>query len=143
VRRAFKVVGLLVAVAFAAIQLLPVDRSNPPVTADLAAPPDVDRILRRSCYDCHSNETRWRWYAYVAPVSWLVADDVHEAREEMNFSGWGRLAESERDHLREEIVEQVRRGEMPLPLYLAVHPGARLDAAARDRLIDWAGAAER
>ena len=63
-------------------------RDNPPVWASIDAPHDVERILRRSCYDCHSNETRWPWYSHLAPRSWLVAADVHEARVRMNFSEW-------------------------------------------------------
>ena len=71
---------LALAAVFVAIQLVPVHRDNPPVASDLDAPADVKSILRRACYDCHSNETRWPWYAYVAPVSWLVAHDVEEGR---------------------------------------------------------------
>ena len=70
------------------IQLVPVDRSNPPVESEISTPPEVHIILRKACYDCHSNETTWPWYSKVAPVSWLVASDVHEGREELNFSTW-------------------------------------------------------
>src|SRR5690606_3220252 len=56
---------------FGALQLVPLPRTNPPVTADFDGPPEVERVLRQSCYDCHSNETRWTWTAYLAPVSWL------------------------------------------------------------------------
>jgi hypothetical protein len=68
------------------IQLIPIRRDNPPATGSVAAPPEVMSILRRSCYDCHSNETIWPWYSRVAPVSWLVARDVHEGRRHVNFS---------------------------------------------------------
>lgn len=122
---------------FLALQLVPVERSNPAVTAPLEAPAEVEAVLRRSCFDCHSNETRWPWYAYVAPVSWLVADDVHEAREEMNFSRWGELPAEERAELREEIREEVAEGEMPLPKYLYMHPEARLSAEEKALLRSW------
>src|SRR5438874_1058331 len=72
-----------------AIQLVPVERTNPSATKPIEAPAEVTAVLRRSCYDCHSNETRWPWYAYVAPVSWLVADDVKDGRAKLNFSSWG------------------------------------------------------
>ncbi len=74
-----------------AIQLVPVNRSNPTVEADLEAPEAVTAVLRTACYDCHSNETHWPWYSYVAPVSWLVAHDVEEARSEFSFSHWEQL----------------------------------------------------
>src|SRR5450759_484008 len=77
-----------VVVALGAIQLIPVDRTNPPVQKEMPAPPDVQAILRRSCYDCHSNETVWLWYSKVAPISWLVSRDVRQGRRELNFSDW-------------------------------------------------------
>ncbi len=75
-------------VAGAAIQLVPVKRSNPPVEFEVEAPADVHAILERACYDCHSNRTRWPWYSSVAPVSWLVARDVRRGRKELNFTDW-------------------------------------------------------
>jgi hypothetical protein len=76
-----------------AIQLAPIDHDNPPATASVTAPAPVASILRRACYDCHSHETTWPWYSYVAPVSWLVARDVHEGRRHMDFSTWAPQAE--------------------------------------------------
>ncbi len=118
------------------IQLVPVDRTNPPVRNEIDAPDDVHRVLRRSCYDCHSNETDWPWYSRVAPASWLVADDVHEAREDMNFSEWPTDPDDATD-LIEEIGEQVESGAMPLDTYLWMHPEARLSEEERQLLIDW------
>ena len=69
---------------------------------------NVKRILERSCYDCHSNRTRWPWYSHVAPVSWLVARDVHEGREEINFSEWPMFDFDEQDHLLEQVEKQVK-----------------------------------
>jgi len=122
----------------AAIQLVPVNRSNPPVTDEIAAPADVRAILERSCYDCHSNRTRWPWYSRVAPVSWLVARDVHRARSEVNFTEWPSFDFEEQDHLRAGIAKQVDRRRMPLPIYLPMHPDARLSDAERRRLVGWA-----
>ena len=69
-------------------QVIPVDRTNPPVETEIPVDAEIRQLLQRSCYDCHSNETRWPWYAQVAPVSWLVADDVKHARDHLNFSTW-------------------------------------------------------
>jgi hypothetical protein len=120
-----------------AVQLVPVQRSNPPVVADLAAPPAVDAVLRASCYDCHSNETRWPWYSGVAPVSWLVSRDVEEARDRLNFSLWGTYEAKRQQRLAEEIWDEVEKGEMPLTSYLLAHPDARLSDEDRATLAVW------
>lgn len=136
---------ILLAVAAAVLlllQLVPVARDNPPVEETIAAPPEVMTVLRRSCFDCHSHESRWPWYSYVAPVSWLVADDVEEGREHMNFSTWNRYSADDQADLFEEIGDEVGKGAMPLPLYLRAHPEARLPAAERSLILDWAAAGE-
>ena len=126
---------------FLAIQLVPVERSNPPVLAEVPAPPEVREVIERACYDCHSNETRWPWYAQLAPASWLLAYDVAEAREHMNFSDWKQYDEDEQRDLVEEAWEEVEEGEMPPWFYLPLHPEARLSDADRDVLQRWAEAA--
>jgi len=140
-----KIVIVVVAlvVVFLAIQLVPVNRTNPPVVADFDGPPDVAKVLRTSCYDCHSNETSWPWYSRVAPVSWLVAHDVEEAREHLNFSAWGSLDSKRRAKLADEIWEEVEDGEMPLKQYLIAHSEARLGDDAKATLRDWSTALQR
>lgn len=123
-----------------AIQLVPIHRDNPPVTAAIETPVDIDTMLRASCYDCHSNLTEWPWYSRVAPVSWLVHHDVTEGRDELNFSEWGDYPARRKDHKLEELEEKVSEGEMPLRLYLPLHPEARLSDADRQTLVEWARA---
>ena len=125
-------------VAAALVQMMPVKRDNPPVAAEIDAPADVRTILERSCFDCHSNRTRWPWYSRVAPASWLVARDVHKARKEMNFTDWPVFDPEEQEHLMADIAKNVERGKMPLWNYLLLHPDARLSAAERHRLVSWA-----
>ena len=125
-------------VTVAAIQFIPVPRTNPPVAFEVAAPADVRKILERSCFDCHSNHTRWPWYSRVAPVSWLVARDVYRGREHMNFTDWPQFDFEEQEHLMGDIVKQVERGKMPLPIYLVMHGDAVLRADDRQRLLSWA-----
>ncbi|MEX1311305.1 MAG: heme-binding domain-containing protein [Candidatus Sulfomarinibacteraceae bacterium] len=132
----------VLAVVFLAIQLVPVERTNPPVTADFDGPQEVAQVLRTSCYDCHSNESSWPWYSRVAPASWLVAHDVEEAREHLNFSDWASLDEGRRRKLAEEIWEEVEEGEMPLKAYLLAHSEARLDEAAMAVLREWSGSVD-
>ena len=91
VRRVLRWVGLGALALFVAIQFVPYGwrHSNPPVTQSAPWPdPAAEAIARESCYDCHSNETNWRWYSFVAPMSWLVRQDVEEGREKLNFSTW-------------------------------------------------------
>jgi hypothetical protein len=132
-RRAALGVGLVLV----AIQLVPVDRSNPPVTADLPAPAPVRAVLRRACYDCHSHETAWPWYGFVAPVSWLIERDVREAREHLNFSTWERYTPEERSENLHEIREEVEEGDMPPASYLRIHRDAVLSAEDRAVLLEW------
>lgn len=127
------------AAAFLAIQLVPgAGADNPPVEGVVDAPEEVVRILRQSCWDCHSNETEWPWYSHVAPASWLVRGDVAEARDELNFTAWDRYDADERVHAWEEVAEEVGDGNMPLPAYLFMHRDARLTDADRDALVAWA-----
>ena len=140
-KKFFKVILIALFGIFLALQFVPVDRSNPPVVSDLEAPLEVKSILKRSCYDCHSNEVDWPWYSYVAPVSWLVAHDVEEGREELNFSEWHRYAND--SEMKEEIVEEVAEGEMPMGIYLAIHRDAAVSASELALLREWAGPTER
>lgn len=120
-----------------AIQLVPIDRTNPPVESEVPAPPEVRAILRRSCYDCHSNETVWPWYSRVAPISWLVASDVHEGRGEMNFSTWDRRGKDDQAKLLHECWEQIEQGDMPPAIYLQAHPLARFSDSDRLKMRNW------
>jgi hypothetical protein len=112
-------------------QLLPFGRvENPPVTAEPEWDgPRTRELVARACFDCHSNQSTRRWY-HLAPVSWLVAADVAEAREHLNFSEWDR---EQRDA--DEAAEEVADGDMPLSRYLLVHPEARLSDAERGELV--------
>lgn len=119
------------------IQLVPVQRSNPPVTMEVPAPEPVRSILRRACYNCHSNETGWPWYARVAPVSWLVASDVREGRDALNFSTWDRYGAAEQAKKAMQAGKEVAAGDMPLWYYKTIHPEARLSAEEAAALSVW------
>jgi len=125
-------------VVFLAIQVIPVTRDNLPSEDDISAPPPVESILRRACYDCHSSETRWPWYSRVAPISWLIAHHVALGRDEMNFSEWGTYYPATRRRKLEWIERVLREEKMPLWSYRLMHPEARLSAADRSTLERWA-----
>ena len=126
-----------VVAALALIQFIPVHRANPPVTADLDARAKVKAILVAACYDCHSHQTRWPAYSRLAPVSWLIASDVREGREHLDFSKWGEYPEGGRDLLRANVWKMVSEGEMPPLLYRLMHSEARLAPAALQVLKEW------
>ncbi len=137
IKRVAKWAGALLSFALVAIQFVPVERTNPPVESEVPASPEARAVLRRACYDCHSNETVWPWYSRIAPVSWLVADDVHEGREELNFSTWNRRSPKAQAKALHECWEEVEEGEMPLWFYVPLHPEARLSPQDMAVLKSW------
>lgn len=119
--------GLIV---FLGIQWIPCPTKNPPV--EIAVEWDSARtrdLFRRACADCHSNETVWPWYSRIAPVSWFVRDHVVEGREDFNISVPGEIEI-------DEIVHQIRKGDMPLESYVLIHPEARLTEQEKKDLIE-------
>lgn len=138
-RKALTLTALALVAGLALVQLVPVDRTNPPVERDIFIAPELEALLRRACYDCHSNETVWPWYGYVAPVSWLVARDIEEGRKHLNFSTWDRYADPKRRRkLLKDTEDEIEDGEMPPRNYLAMHPEARLSKEERRLLRRWA-----
>jgi hypothetical protein len=129
---------IILVVVLAGLQFIPLDRSNPSEKGQFAAPAELERALRRACYDCHSNETRWRWYAWIAPISFLLVRDVKEGRGELNFSLWDRYEQRRKARKLKEIIKEVQEGDMPPWYYIPVHPDAKLSQADRDIIIGWA-----
>ena len=123
---------------FVVIQCIPVARNNPPVELDIPASPEVKTVLRRACYDCHSHETIWPWYSHIAPMAWLVERDVRNGRQKLNFSTWNRYSTKQQVKKLRESWREVAQQQMPPWLYTTPHPQARLSAADRLLLRDWA-----
>lgn len=127
-----KVALVAVAAVFVTAQFLQPARVNPPSepadSFEVAAnpPPQARGIVERACQDCHSNRTVWPWYSRVAPASWVVASDVSEAREHLNFSEWGKMAPENRLKALGDICRETAGGDMPVWRYLLMHPSARL-----------------
>ena len=118
------------------IQFVPFGHShtNPPVTKEPAwDSSETASLFHRACYDCHSNRTTWPWYSNVAPVSWLVQNDVDGGRSHMNFSQWDQLQRHAKD-----VAQEVNQGDMPPWYYLPMHPNARLIDSEKQMLISGA-----
>jgi hypothetical protein len=124
-------------IVIALIQFIPVNRTNKPVDpkADFVkiynTPKNVTQILKKACYDCHSNETVYPNYAYVAPISWSIKHHVNEGREHLNLSEWGIFNKDLKKNMLEKSVHAVKDYTMPMPGYIAQHPNANLTKAER------------
>lgn len=137
-----KWIGIAVAL-FLLIQLIPDTR--PVVTLHNPndflltekVPVDVAEMFRNSCYDCHSNQTVYPWYAHVAPVKWLVIRDIRVARKKLNFSNWAQMKTTKKMKALDDIAHEVKGGDMPFFLYPIIHKKARLSQADRVRIVDW------
>ncbi len=139
-----KIIWIILIVVIVGIQLIPVNRpeNNDDLSKDLIAnnqiPENISSILKNSCYDCHSNQTNYPWYAYLAPISFLVVNDVNEGREELNFSEWENRDKIKKAKALDEMAEEVEEGEMPMEIYLITHAKAKLSDKQRKEFAEWA-----
>jgi len=128
---------------FIAIQFVPnkLPQNNDDLSNDISqhtsTGEDVKLILQRSCYDCHSNQTKYPWYSYVAPVSWLIAKDTRHGREELNFSDWNALSKRKKIKALNDMSEEVEEKKMPLDIYTLVHKDAKLSDDEIILLLNW------
>jgi len=135
-----KKLTLLALLIFIGIQFIPMDvPAEVPTKADeeLKAPENVQAILKRSCFDCHSNHTQFPWYSNIAPVSWFTKLHVKEGREHMNFSTWEKYDDEKKLKYLQKIPKAIK-SKMPLPSYLLIHKEAKLSEADKKVLTTWA-----
>lgn len=143
-KRALKVIFLLIAGAFVVMQFFGIDQSNAPIVpsetlaAAVAVPADINQILSRSCSDCHSNQTTYPWYANVQPAGWFLADHIDAGRRELNFSKFNTYDPAKKSRKLNEICDEVNAASMPLPSYLWIHRKAVISASDAAALCDWA-----
>ena len=134
---------IVLLIALVVIQLIPIDRSVPETSDSkdfiYATDPtdEVVVILKTACYDCHSYETRYPWYARVAPVKFWLQDHVEDGRRHLNFSEWADYDTDRQQHKLEELIEEVEERHMPLDSYTWMHKDARLTDNQIQTLINW------
>jgi hypothetical protein len=114
-----------------------IPESNQTILRQAQIDPGTLAIFQRACQNCHSQLTEWPWYSHIAPVSWLLAHDVQQARLHMNLSQWQDYSTDDRLRLLGEIGSAVRNRKMPVKRYLLLHPEARLTDIERQQIYLW------
>ncbi|MEI2748516.1 MAG: heme-binding domain-containing protein [Ferruginibacter sp.] len=143
-KRFFKTLFLVLLVVLVLFQFYPRPAKNiasGPSANDIsrvhAVPQEVDKILKTSCYDCHSNTTAYPWYSKIQPVALWLGDHIEEGKGELNFSEFGTYSIRRQYRKLEEINEEVKEGEMPLKSYTFIHRNASLDEKQQLILANW------
>ncbi len=134
---------ILVIVILIVIQFFRIDKTNPPVDASkdflsITNPPaDIAKMIKTSCYDCHSNESVYPWYSNVAPASWYLKNHINEARKRVNFSEWANYPAEKALRKLEACSEDIEENEMPLGAYTLIHSEAKLNPEQSKKLAEW------
>ncbi len=143
-KKFFKVFFISLLVALLLLQFYPKPTKNisdgtgkNDITLVHQVPDPVARLLKTSCYDCHSNNTSYPWYSNIQPVAWWLGDHVTEGKSELNFSEFGSYSIARKYRKLEEINEQVKENEMPLSSYTIIHRDAKLSADQKNLLSGW------
>ncbi len=113
------------------------------ISAKYNVPADVQSILNKACNDCHSNNTKYPWYNNIQPVAWWLSYHVKEGKAELNFDEFMTYPAKKADHKMEEVIEMVKKGEMPLNSYTWTHTDARITQAEKEKIVNWADGVRR
>jgi len=138
-----KKILVVLLVAFIMIQFFPIDKTNKPVNPGMdflkikKTSPEISKLISNSCYDCHSDETKYPWYSSISPVSWWLINHVDEGRKHLNFSIFATYEPKRQIHKMEECVEMLEKHEMPLESYYLGHQDAKITDAERQELIQY------
>jgi len=139
----FKKILLVLIAVFIAIQFIQPahNKSEQVVPTDFAkilvVPNNIKIILQNACYDCHSNNTKYPWYANIQPVAWMMARHIKNGKDKLNFSDFGSNTIRKQISKLKEIANQVKDDEMPIASYKLMHKNARLSAEDKTLMEDW------
>lgn len=142
-RKMLKWTALILTLIFIGLQFTTPAHTNPPfdeaqtLQRVTVVPSDVSAMFARSCNDCHSNKTNWRWYTYVAPVAWFTVGHVNKGRAELNFSEWGHYRTRMKETRLKAICAQCQSETMPLASYALVHQEVNLSAEEVKMICEW------
>lgn len=122
------------------MQIIQIDKTNPSVdkSLEIEAPKEVMNVFKKSCYDCHSNQTVWPWYSSIAPISWIIEGHVNDGRRSLNFEEWKSYSEEEKNKQLKEIYRTIYAS-MPPKDYIRMHDKADLSKEEREMVRDWTG----
>lgn len=140
-KKYLKLAGIVLIIALIVIQFIPIKKNTikeAPSTDFMSmynVSDSLKHILRVTCYDCHSNNTRYPWYSKIQPVGWYLQNHIKNAKEELNFSEFGSYSSRKQNTKIHGIINQVRDGDMPLASYKLIHKDARLSAKDKKKLI--------
>ena len=138
-----KIILLILLVAFVGIQFIPTERNQTdivPVTDFMLVnnvPNNIKNKLQVSCYDCHSNNTKYPWYNKIQPVAWFLEEHIKDGKKELNFSEWGSLTIRRKTSKLRSIIKQIESKEMPLDSYTLIHRDAKLSESEKKLLIEY------
>ena len=135
-----KIIGIICLI-FIGLQFIPRPQKNISAVSSISpvfqSNPTVLAILKKSCLDCHSNNTKYPWYTTIQPLSMWINHHIEEGKEEMNFSEFETYSLKKQQHKLKELVEQVEEDEMPMSYYTLIHKTAKLTPEEKKTLIDW------
>lgn len=100
-------------------------------------PAEIESLLRTSCYNCHSNHTRYQFYDFIQPGRFLVESHIKNGKKELNLSEWSGYIPRKQERLLRTMAEQIETGAMPLPAYTFIHADARLDSGRVKQISEW------
>mgnify|MGYP003137164559 CR=1 FL=1 len=138
-----KIIAIILLVAFVGIQFVPVDHNQSegvPKTDFMLVndvPNDIKNKLQVSCYDCHSNNTKYPWYNKVQPVAWFLEEHIKEGKAELNFNEWDSLSSRRKVSKLRSMIKQIESGEMPLGSYTFIHKDAKFSEEETTEIINW------
>ncbi|WP_026775408.1 heme-binding domain-containing protein [Polaribacter sp. Hel_I_88] len=138
-----KIILLILLVAFVGIQFIPTERNQTdivPVTDFMLVnnvPNNIKNKLQVSCYDCHSNNTKYPWYNKIQPVAWFLEEHVKNGKAELNFSEWGSLSSRRKASKLRSIIKQIESKEMPLDSYTLIHKDAKFSNEETNEIINF------
>jgi len=142
-KKIIKKTAIVLFVIFLIIQFIPtkINQSTEILSTDFTkryeVPNNIQTMLKTSCYDCHSNNTKYPWYNKIQPVAWFLENHIKEAKEELNFSEFGSYSPKKQNHKLDEIIDEVKEGKMPLKSYKIMHSDAKFSDKERKEFLEY------
>lgn len=138
-----KIILLVLLVAFVGIQFMPTERNQSDVVPQTDfmevnhVPKDIQKQLQVSCYDCHSNNTKYPWYNTIQPIAWFLEHHINEGKGELNFNEWGSYSNRRKNSKLKSIISQIEDNKMPLKSYTFIHSNSIFTNTEKQEIIKY------